>query len=164
MKQSIVSKLAQLSERLEELNALLSSKHATRDMDSFRHLAREHAEITPVVELYQTYLQTERDIESAQALMSDPEMAELAEAEVAAGRDTLEQLEAELQKHLLPKDPNDERNIFLEIRAGTGGDESALFAADSGCTAVLPNARSGALRSSRKVRPSSGATKRSSQK
>ncbi len=130
MKESIVSKLAQLSARLEELNALLSSEGATRDMDSFRQLAREHAEIAPVVALYHTYLQTERDIESAQGLMSDPEMAELAEAEVDAGRDTLERLEAELQKHLLPKDPNDERNIFLEIRAGTGGDESALFAAD----------------------------------
>ena len=113
MKESIVSKLAQLSARLEELNALLSSEGATRDMDSFRQLAREHAEIAPVVALYHTYLQTERDIESAQGLMSDPEMAELAEAEVDAGRDTLERLEAELQKHLLPKDPNDERNIFL---------------------------------------------------
>ncbi len=130
MKQSIVSKLAQLSARLEELNVLLSSEDATRDMESFRHLAREHAEITPIVELYQAHLRTERDIESAQSLMSDPDMAELAEAEVAAGRETLERLEAELQKHLLPKDPNDERNIFLEIRAGTGGDESALFAAD----------------------------------
>ncbi len=130
MKQSIVSKLAQLSARLEELNALLSSEDATRNMDSFRHLTREHAEITPIVELYQAYLQTEREIESAQGLMSDPEMAELAEAEIDAGREMLVRLEADLQKHLLPKDPNDERNIFLEIRAGTGGDESALFAAD----------------------------------
>jgi len=130
MKASIDSKLAQLAARLEELNALLSAEDATRDMDSFRNLTREHAEITPIVELYQTYLQTERDIESAQDLTSDPEMAELAEAEVLSGRNTLERLEAELQKHLLPKDPNDERNIFLEIRAGTGGDESALFAGD----------------------------------
>ncbi|HUU72324.1 MAG TPA: peptide chain release factor 1 [Burkholderiales bacterium] len=130
MKASIDSKLAQLAARLEELNALLSAEDATRDMDSFRNLTREHAEITPIVELYQTYLQTERDIESAQGLTSDPEMAELAEAEVLSGRNTLERLEAELQKHLLPKDPNDERNIFLEIRAGTGGDESALFAGD----------------------------------
>jgi len=130
MKASIDSKLAQLAARLEELNALLSAEDATRDMDSFRNLTREHAEITPIVELYQAYLQTERDIESAQDLTSDPEMAELAEAEVLSGRNTLERLEAELQKHLLPKDPNDERNIFLEIRAGTGGDESALFAGD----------------------------------
>ena len=130
MKASINSRLAQLSARLEELNALLSAEDATGDMDNFRQLTREHAEITPIVELYQTYLQTERDIESARSLTGDPEMAELAEAEVASGQEALQQLETDLQKHLLPKDPNDERNIFLEIRAGTGGDESALFAAD----------------------------------
>lgn len=130
MKASIASKLAHLSARLEEINALLSSEDATGDMDSFRRLTREHAEITPIVALYQTYLQTERDIESARSLTGDPEMAELAEAEVQEGEESLQRLENELQKQLLPKDPNDERNIFLEIRAGTGGDESALFAAD----------------------------------
>lgn len=130
MKPSIVSKLAQLSARLEELNALLSSEGATRDMDNYRHLTREHAEIAPVVELYQNYLVTERDIASALDLASDPEMKELAESEIESGREKLEQLETQLQKLLLPRDPNDERNIFLEIRAGTGGDESALFAGD----------------------------------
>ncbi|NIO41433.1 MAG: peptide chain release factor 1 [Burkholderiales bacterium] len=130
MKPSIVSKLAQLAARLEELNALLSFEDATRDMASFRQLAKEHAEITPVVELYRRHQQTERDIASALELASDPEMKELAQAEVDAGREKLAELEADLQRHLLPKDPNDERNIFLEIRAGTGGDESALFAGD----------------------------------
>jgi peptide chain release factor 1 len=130
MKPSIESKLAQLTARLEELNALLSSEDATRDMDSFRQLTKEHAEITPIVELYQTYLQSERDVESALELANDPEMKELAEAEIEAGREKLQDLETRLQKHLLPKDPNDDRNIFLEIRAGTGGDESALFAGD----------------------------------
>ncbi len=130
MKPSIAAKLAQLSARLEELNALLSSEDATSNMDNFRQLAREHAEITPVVELYRQYLQSEHDIEAALELIGDPEMKELAEAEITAGRKKLEELEAQLQKHLLPKDPNDERNIFLEIRAGTGGDESALFAGD----------------------------------
>ena len=130
MKPSIGSKLAQLTARLEELNALLSSEDATRDMDSFRRLTKEHAEITPIVELYQTYLQSERDVESALELANDPEMKELAEAEIEAGREKLQDLETRLQKHLLPKDPNDDRNIFLEIRAGTGGDESALFAGD----------------------------------
>lgn len=99
-------------------------------MDGFRRLTREHADITPLVELYQTYMQIEREIQSALELAGDPEMKELAEAEIAAGREKLQQLEAELQKRLLPKDPNDDRNIFLEIRAGTGGDESALFAGD----------------------------------
>ncbi len=130
MKPTIASKLANLSGRLEELNALLSSEDATRDMDGFRRLTREHAGITPLVELYQTYMQIEREIQSALELAGDPEMKELAEAEVTAGREKLQQLEAELQKRLLPKDPNDDRNIFLEIRAGTGGDESALFAGD----------------------------------
>jgi len=130
MKPSIASKLAQMTARLEELNALLSSEDATRDMDSFRRLTREHAELSPVVELYQRYHQTELDIESARELAADPEMRELAEAEIETGLEKLEHLEQELQKQLLPKDPNDERNIFLEIRAGTGGDESALFAGD----------------------------------
>ncbi|UCH47994.1 MAG: peptide chain release factor 1 [Betaproteobacteria bacterium] len=130
MKPSIESKLAQLSARLEELNALLSSEDATRDMDSYRQLTKEHADITPVVELYQQYLKCEQDIESALELAGDPEMKELAEAEIAVGRENLQELETQLQRHLLPKDPNDEKNIFLEIRAGTGGDESALFAGD----------------------------------
>ena len=130
MKPSIAAKLEQLSARLEELNALLSSEDATHNMNSYRQLAREHAEITPVVELFQRYQKSERDIESARELASDPEMKELAEAEIEAGWEKLAELETELQKQLLPKDPNDERNIFLEIRAGTGGDESALFAGD----------------------------------
>ncbi len=130
MKPTIASRLANLSARLEELNALLSSEDATQDMDDFRRLTREHSEITPLVELYQSYRQNEQEIQSALELTSDPEMKELAEAEVDAARERQQQLEAELQSRLLPKDPNDDRNIFLEIRAGTGGDESALFAGD----------------------------------
>ena len=130
MKPTIASRLANLSARLEELNALLSSEDATQDMDDFRRLTREHSEITPLVELYQSYRQNEQEIQSALELTSDPEMKELAEAEVEAARERQQQLEAELQSRLLPKDPNDDRNIFLEIRAGTGGDESALFAGD----------------------------------
>ena len=130
MKPTIASRLANLSARLEELNALLSSEDATQDMDDFRRLTREHSEITPLVELYQSYRQNEQEIQSALELTSDPEMKELAEAELDATRERQQQLEAELQRRLLPKDPNDDRNIFLEIRAGTGGDESALFAGD----------------------------------
>jgi peptide chain release factor 1 len=130
MKPSIASKLAQLAARLEELNRLLSSEDATRDMDSYRRLTREHAEIAPIVELYNAYRKSEQDIASAQTLAGDAEMRDLAEAEIREGKARLERLEAELQRQLLPRDPNDERNIFLEIRAGTGGDESALFAGD----------------------------------
>ena len=130
MKPSIANKLANLSDRLEELNLLLSSEAATANMDTYRKLTREHAEIGPVVELYKAYKQCEQDIKTAQEMASDPEMRELAEAEIDECKVRSEQIESDLQKQLLPKDPNDERNIFLEIRAGTGGDESALFAGD----------------------------------
>ncbi len=128
MKPSIASKLAQLSARLEELSALLSGEDVTKNLDNYRKLTREHAEIMPVVELYNAYKAAERDVASALQVASDPEMRELAEAEVRAGKRRLAGIEDELQGQLLPRDPSDERNIFLEIRAGTGGDESALFA------------------------------------
>ena len=130
MKPSIAAKLAQLTSRLEELNRLLSSEDVTSDMDSYRRLTREHADISPVVELYRGYRQGEADLAAAQDMSADPEMREFAEQEIRETRERLAQIEVELQKALLPKDPNDERNIFLEIRAGTGGDESALFAGD----------------------------------
>jgi len=130
MKPSIASKLAQLCARLEELNALLSSEDVTRDLDNYRKLTREHAEITPVVELYNAFRAGERDVAGALELAADPEMRELAETEVREGRARLAEIEAELQKQLLPRDPDDDRDVFLEIRAGTGGDESALFGGD----------------------------------
>ena len=130
MKPTITSKLASLCDRLEELNLLLSSEAATSDMDTYRKLTREHAEIEPVVGLYQAYKRCEQDIQTAQGMTAEPEMREFAEAEIKEGHAKLEEIEKDLQKQLLPKDPNDERNIFLEIRAGTGGDESALFSGD----------------------------------
>ncbi|HEX7951875.1 MAG TPA: peptide chain release factor 1 [Burkholderiales bacterium] len=130
MKPYIASKLAQLSARLEELNALLSSEDVTRNLENFRKLTREHAEITPAVELYHAYVKSERDVANAQEMAGDPEMRDLAEAEVSEGKRRMLELEEQLQKQLLPRDPSDERNVFLEIRAGTGGDESALFAGD----------------------------------
>jgi peptide chain release factor 1 len=128
MKISLLSKLDQLDQRLEELNRFLSSAEATADMDQYRKLNREHAEIEPVVQRYRAYRQTEADLAEARDMLADPEMRELAEAELEDGKARLIALEAELQVLLLPRDPNDERNIFLEIRAGTGGNESALFA------------------------------------
>ncbi|MBU3735523.1 MAG: PCRF domain-containing protein, partial [Methylobacterium sp.] len=130
MKPSIQNKLALLCDRLEELNRLLATPEATTDMENFRKLSREHAELTPVVAHYQAYRQVEADIAAAQEMATDPEMRDFAQEEIAAGKAKLEAAEVELQKLLLPKDPNDERGIFLEIRAGTGGDESALFAGD----------------------------------
>ena len=130
MKDSIAAKLQQITLRLEELNGLLSSENATASMDNYRKLTREHAEITPVVEHYKLYRHSEDDMRAAQEMVADPAMREFAETEIKEARARLEQLEAELQNEVLPKDPNDERNIFLEIRAGTGGDESALFSAD----------------------------------
>jgi peptide chain release factor 1 len=130
MNKSIAAKLTQLSVRLEELNRLLSSETITANLDNYRKLTRERAEIAPVVELYGAYLQSERDIHTAQEMSGDAEMREFADSEIRGGKERLTQIGAELQKQLLPKDPSDERNIFLEIRAGTGGDESALFAGD----------------------------------
>jgi peptide chain release factor 1 len=128
MNQSICDKLEHLTGRLDELDRMLASGEATRDMDEYRRLSREHAELGPLVALYRTWRQVQSDLDSALEMLADPEMRELAEAEVAVTRERLPQIEEELQKLLLPKDAKDERNVFLEIRAGTGGDESALFA------------------------------------
>ncbi len=130
MKPSIQKKLAHLCNRLEELNLLLSSEDATASMDNYRKLSREHAELGPIVEQYLAYKQVETDIRDAEEMATDPDMRDFMEEEIKAGREKLETTALELQKLLLPKDPNDERSIFLEIRAGTGGDESALFAGD----------------------------------
>jgi peptide chain release factor 1 len=126
----MLTKLDQLTERLEELNNLLMQEGITSDMENYRRLTREHAELGPLVGLYAGYRQADEDVKTAQEMLSDPEMKEMAQEEIGAAKARMEQLEADLQKMLLPKDPNDERNIYLEIRAGTGGDEAALFAGD----------------------------------
>ena len=130
MKPTMLTKLDHLSERLTEIGQLLRQEGVTANMDDYRKLNREHAELTPVVALYHNYQQALQDIESAQEMLSDPEMKEFAQEEINSARAVIERLDGELQAMLLPKDPNDERNILLEIRAGTGGDESALFAGD----------------------------------
>ncbi len=130
MKPTLADKLARLEDRQTELEALMSEPDAANDMDAYRKLTREHAEITPVVALYRQYRKLEADARHLEALRFDPEMRELAELEQTDNADKTARLEAELQTALLPRDPDDARNIFLEIRAGTGGDESALFAGD----------------------------------
>jgi len=128
MNPSISAKLAQLGERLLEVDQLLSTEDATKDMDTFRKLSRERAELDPVVNLFHAYQACQSDIEAAREMTDDPEMKEFAAIEIEQGEARLAELDSELQFQLLPKDPNDERNVFLEVRAGTGGDEAALFA------------------------------------
>jgi peptide chain release factor 1 len=125
--------LQRYAQRLEELDFLLSREDIMGDMQQYRRISREHAEVTQIAGRYARYVQCEADMATAQELLADPDMAEMAQMaheEIASAQAELVQLEAELQRLLLPKDPDDERNAFMEIRAGTGGDESALFAGD----------------------------------
>ena len=130
MKATLRKKLDSLVGRLEELNHLLAAESATKDMEQFKKLSREHSELSSVVSLYEDYRQAERDFNEAREMAGDTAMKSYADEELKKARGAMERLEAELQKALLPRDPNDERNTFLEVRAGTGGDESALFAGD----------------------------------
>ena len=130
MNPSMKEKLEKLCFRLDELNALMSTEGATNDMDIFREWTKEHAEIVPIVMGYQEYLRCVDDRVMATELLKDPDMSDYARDEASSLDEKLADLEEILQRALLPKDPNDGRNIFLEIRAGTGGDESALFAGD----------------------------------
>jgi len=130
MKPSLLAKLDRLDQRLEEINRFLASAEATADLAQYRKLNQEHAEIEPLVQRYRAYRRTLVDLAAAREMLADPEMKELAAAEIEDGQARLAGLEDELQVLLLPRDPDDERNLFLEIRAGTGGNESALFAGD----------------------------------
>jgi len=130
MKPSMYDRLEQLAHRLIEVDALLAEPEIAGDMDRYRKISRERAELEPVVTAFNAYRTTEGDIQAAQEMMSDPDMRAMAQEELELGREKLERLSDELQLLLLPRDPDDSRSVFLEIRAGTGGDESALFAGD----------------------------------
>jgi len=132
MKPSIHTKLETIADRLEEVGALLSDPGVMSDQNQFRELSKEYAQIDPVVKCFKDYQSTLDDISEAESLLKDddPEMREMGEEELKSAKDHQEKLELELQKLLLPTDPNDDSNTFLEIRAGTGGDEAALFAGD----------------------------------
>ncbi len=132
MKSSLIHKLDHLSERYEELGALLSDSEVIADQDKFRSLSMEYAELEPIAQCYQRYQKSREELEEAELLAddSDPEMQAMAEEEIGELTAGIEALEAELQTLLLPRDPNDSHNVFLEIRAGTGGDEAAIFAGD----------------------------------
>jgi peptide chain release factor 1 len=130
MKTSLRQQLERLAMRLTELDASLADPATSADIKRYRAVAKEQAEVAGLVALFRRHEQRERDLASAREMQADPELADLAREEVAAAQADLDALLAQLQAALLPKDPDDERNAFVEIRAGTGGDESALFAGD----------------------------------
>ncbi|SFM07411.1 peptide chain release factor 1 [Variovorax sp. OV329] len=130
MKSFLRNQLERYLQRLEELDFLLSREDIMGDMSQYRVLSREHAQVTQVAGRYQRFKQVESDLAGAREMLEDPDMAEMAREEIEGAEVELLKLEDELQRLLLPKDPDDARNAFLEIRAGTGGDESALFAGD----------------------------------
>ncbi|AVS89434.1 peptide chain release factor 1 [Paracidovorax avenae] len=130
MKPFLRSQLERYAQRLEELDFLLSREDIMSDMAQYRTISREHAEVTQIAGRYARYRQREADLAGAREMLDDPDMADMAREEISAAEAELVQLEDELQRLLLPRDPDEARNAFLEIRAGTGGDESALFAGD----------------------------------
>lgn len=132
MKTSIQNRLETLADRFEELSALLSDAGVISDQNSFRRYSMEYAELEPVVEHYKAWLQAGGDLREAQLMAqdTDAEMRAMAEEEIDTATESQTSLEHALQLLLLPKDPNDNRNAFIEIRAGTGGDEAAIFAGD----------------------------------
>lgn len=132
MKQSILEKLQHLADRYEEVGALLSDPEVIGQQTRFRELSREYAELESVVKSYRDYYRVQTNIEETRVLLkdADADMRAMAEEDLLENQSRLADLEVELQTLLLPKDPNDDRNVFLEIRAGTGGDEAAIFSGD----------------------------------
>jgi peptide chain release factor 1 len=132
MKSSLLSKLDTLTDRHEEVSALLGDSEIITDQDRFRDLSREYAELEAVVRCYTDYSQVKADLDEAQQMLedSDPDLREMAREEIESSGARLEELESQLQALLLPRDPRDSHNVFLEIRAGTGGDEAAIFSGD----------------------------------
>ncbi len=130
MNPNLQDRFERLAMRLSELDANLADPSVAADMKRWRLLAREQAEVSAIVERYRRWQQREADLKAAQAMLEDIEMAEMAREEIVLAQADLARLQAELQTALLPRDADDERDAFVEIRAGTGGDESALFAGD----------------------------------
>lgn len=132
MNNSLLQKLDTLVERYEEVSGLLSDPDVISDQNKFRDLSKEYASLEPIVLNYNSYQTSLQAIADANEMINgdDKEMAELAELELDEATDNVEKLEKELQILLLPKDPNDDNNVFLEIRSGAGGDEASIFAGD----------------------------------
>lgn len=130
MKPSIVAKLEALQERHEEVQAHLGDASVIADQDRFRALSREYAQLEDVTNCFRQWQKVQEDLVAAEMMLVDPEMREMAQEEIDEAKQQIETLEQQLQVLLLPKDPDDERNCYLEVRAGTGGDEAAIFAGD----------------------------------
>ena len=130
MKPSILHKIEHLGERYQEVGALLGEADIIANQPKFRALSQEYAELEPIAQAWNAYRQLVADIDGARELLRDPDLKEMAEEDIAEGEARRDALELELQRLLLPKDPNDGRYVFLEIRAGIGGDEAAIFAGD----------------------------------
>ncbi|WP_391087969.1 peptide chain release factor 1 [Vibrio sp. NH-UV-68] len=132
MKASILTKLETLVERYEEVQHLLGDPDVIGDQNKFRALSKEYSQLEEVTKCFQAYQQAQEDLAAAEEMANedDAEMREMAQEEIKEAKSTIEQLSADLQILLLPKDPNDDRNCFLEIRAGAGGDEAGIFAGD----------------------------------
>ncbi|AIT09380.1 peptide chain release factor 1 [Candidatus Francisella endociliophora] len=132
MKDSIKAKLQSLIERHEEVSALLSDADIISDQNKFRDLSREYSQLEPIVKAFKNYTQALEDKEAAQEMLNekDADLVEMAKEELKLAQESIENLEGELQILLLPRDPNDDANVFLEIRAGTGGDEASIFSGD----------------------------------
>jgi peptide chain release factor 1 len=126
----MLDKIEELERRFQELEAMLSDPVVIANQPEFRKLSREHADLSPLVDVYRRYRKVMEEIDENRELLSDPEMKDMAEEELKSLEDEKERLDSEIRLLLLPKDPNDSRNVILEIRAGTGGDESALFSGD----------------------------------
>ncbi|HAU1151245.1 TPA: peptide chain release factor 1 [Legionella pneumophila] len=132
MKKSLELKLQQMLERYEEVGRLLSEASIIADQNQFKSLSKEYAQLEPVSQCYQSYLEAKNNLDSLNELLEgdDKDLATMAEEEIDTVKKQIEELDEQLQWHLIPKDPDDERNIYLEVRAGTGGDEAAIFAGD----------------------------------
>ena len=130
MTPALLRKLQALAERREEVGRLLAEPGASADPQRFRKLSREYAALGPVSEALAAHAQAQADLATARSMREDPELRELAEDEIASAQTRLDGLEAELQRHLVPRDPRDDGGLYLEVRAGTGGDEAAIFAGD----------------------------------
>lgn len=132
MKKSLEVKLQQMLERFQEVGRLLSEASIIADQDQFRALSKEYAQLEPVAHCYESFIAAQTNLASLHDLIAadDTELAAMAEEELETAKALIEGLDEQLQWHLIPKDPDDERNIYLEVRAGTGGDEAAIFAGD----------------------------------
>ncbi len=130
MNKSVYEKLDKLEKRLFEVSDLLVQPEVTNNIEEYKKLNKEYSDLSPVVAAFKLFVAANNDLDTALLLLSDPDMKDFAQLELDSAKEKIEILELEIQKLLLPKDPNDEKNIYLEIRAGTGGDESALFSGD----------------------------------